>query len=296
MNERIKSIYAKLYENSISCTKEKLAEEFKITTKSIENTIKEYKEDIIYDKKLKRYRFVSLLPKYITYKVFYNIFKDSIADEFIKDDFLAINNSINNTNDLIMIETDKLSDIVKKIIKFTIAINDNCILKVEYSGNGKDTEFKYIQPNTILSNGFSYFCYITYDELNKKDVGQSRTFKFTNMKSIEQISYVNNTIFKQDKIGTVFGSFQQDKYITLVFNRISGDFFKSNNMFNNPKYEIVVGLGSDNVIVKMYYNNIYKEVVKTIQQWMPNIRIHDSDPLKDKIYEIIKSNYEDLFK
>jgi hypothetical protein len=44
-----------------------------------------YDLEIIFDKTLERYRFNTLLPKYIPYKVFYKLFQDSIVNNIIKD-------------------------------------------------------------------------------------------------------------------------------------------------------------------------------------------------------------------
>lgn len=52
-----------------------------------------------------------------------------------------------------MIETNKLSNITQKIIMFNIAMNDNCILDIEYSKPGSsEIENKFVQPNTIFTN------------------------------------------------------------------------------------------------------------------------------------------------
>lgn len=291
MTERVKKIYIKLYENCMGCTKEKLANEFDVTIKTIENTLKPYSDDIKYDKQLKRYRFNSLLPQYIPYKTFYNIFKNSINEKFLREDFFTIDKLINETNDLFMIETFSLSEFSKKIIMFTIALNDNCVLKVEYTGNAKESEEKYIRPRTILCNAFSYFCFVTYDEKNEKNVGEMRTFKFQNIEHIVADRYVTDEIFKQEKQGNVFGEYKKDKFIVLSFDRVSGDFFKSSNLFNNPAYEIV-DIDKDTIKVKMYYNNLKKEVIKTIQQWMPHIKIDKDEPLKQDIEKIITENYK----
>lgn len=298
VNERVKIIYAKLYKNSSSCTKEILASEFSVTIKTIENTLKPYLDDeIVYDKKLKRYRFNTLLPKYIPYKVFLNLFENSINYKFLREDFFIIDNLINITNDLFMIDTTKLSEMSKKIIMFTLAINDNCVLKVEYAKNAHGMEIKYIKPRKVLSNSFTYFCYVTYDERNGKDINQTRTFKFQNMGKIESIKYATNEIFKQDKQGNIFGEYQRDKYVTLILDKVSGSFFRSSDLFNNPAYEIIDeyntienNLGDTKIKMKMYFNNLEIEVIKIIQQWMPHIKIDSEDPLKNEIEKIIIKN------
>ena len=131
MNERIKTIYTYLYEKSEYCTKAKLANILGVNPKTIENTLKPLIDEIIFDKTLERYRFNTLLPKYIPYKVFYKLFQDSIVNNIIKDDFLRIEETIDSSENALMIETNKLSNITQKIIMFNIAMNDNCILDIE---------------------------------------------------------------------------------------------------------------------------------------------------------------------
>lgn len=290
MNERIKDIYLKLYENTILCTKENLAAEYNVTIKTIENTLKPYSEEIVYDKKLKRYRFVNLLPKYIPYKIFFNIFKDSIIDKFVREDFFTIDNLINNDNDLFMIETEKLSDMTKKIIMFNLAINNNILIKMEYTKNAEEAYFRWIKPHTIFQDGFSYYCFATYDKKNPKDIGITKTFRFDNMKKVILEEYLENEILKKDIKGNKFGEYNKNQYVILIFNKISGSFFTSTGLFLKPEYEVILGLNSDNVTVKMYYNDLNLEVVSMLQRWMPQIKIHPDDPKKKEIENQIGNN------
>jgi len=292
MTNRVKEIYIKLYEDSSFCTKENLANHFGVTLKTIENSLNTIPE-IEYDKKLKKYKFSNLLPPYIPYRIYYDIFKDAISNEDLKKDFFIID-KFYYQDDIFMIETAQLSQFSQKVIMFYLAINNNGILEVEYTGNSKGKEIKYIQPNTLFSTGFDYCCFITYDERNLKDVGETRTFKFSNIGNIALVEYSTNKIFKQDKQGNLYGEYKKDQYVTLTFDRVSGDFFKSSKMFEKQEYEVVVGIDSDNIIVKMYYNNLDREVVKLIQQWMPHIKIHANEPLKKTIESKIKSNFEAL--
>lgn len=292
MTTRVKEIYIKLYEDSAFCTKENLANYFGVTLKTIENSLNAVSE-IEYDKKLKKYRFSNLLPSYIPYRIYYDIFKDAISNEDLKKDFFIID-KFYYQDDIFMIETAQLSQFSQKVIIFYLAINNNSILKVEYTGNSKAKEIKYIQPNTLFSTGFDYCSFITYDERNIKDVGETRTFKFSNIGNITLVEYSTNKIFKQDKKGNVYGEYKKDKYVTLIFDRVSGDFFKSSKIFNKQEYEVVVGIDSENIIVKMYYNHLDGEVVKLIQQWMPHIKIHTEEPLKETIESKIKHNLAEL--
>ena len=292
MNERVKDIYLKLYENNILCTKENLASEYDVTIKTIENTIKSYSDEIIYDRKLKRYRFANLLPKYIPYKTFYNIFKESINDKFLREDFFIIDNLINNDNDLFMIETEKLSEMSKKIIMFTIAINNNCVIKTEYASNGEEAYFRWMKPHTVFQDGFSYYCFATYDKRNSKDVGITKSFRFDKIGKIELVEYLENEILKKDMKGNKYGEYNKNQYVILIFNKTSGSFFESSGLFSKPEYEVIVGLNSENVTVKMYYNNLNLEVISMLQRWMPNIKVHPDDPRKEEIENKIKENLE----
>jgi len=298
MNERIKVIYTYLYENSEYCTKAKLANIFNVNPKTIENTLKSLNDEIIFDKTLERYRFNTLLPKYIPYKVFYKLFQDSIVNNIIKDDFLRIEETIDSSENLLMIETNKLSNITQKIIMFNIAMNDNCILNIEYSKPGSsEIENKFIQPNTIFTNGFTYYCYITYDEKNKKNIGEQRTLAFSSIGNIKADTYITNKTFKIEQKGNAFGPFSKEKYILLEFDRISSGFFQRERMFDFGQYEIIeMDFETGIYIVKMYYNNLDIEVMKIIQQWMPHISIHPTDKNRNLIYEKIKTNFLELDK
>lgn len=294
MNERVKDIYLKLYENSISCTKDKLSEEFDVTTKTIENTLKPHADDIVYDKQLRRYRFNNLLPKYIPYKIFFNLFKDSINNKFLREDFFTIDNLINKTNELFMIETNKLSDISKRIIMINTAINDNCVIEITYTSIGKETEQKTMEPHKIFSDNFNYYFYATYNHRHYKDVGVTKTFNFNSkgMGDIKPIEYLHNTILKKDIKGNKYGEFSKMDNIILIFDKISGSFYKNSGLFDKPEYEVILGLDSNNVTVKMHYGDLEKEVVKTIQQWMPHIKVHNDDPKKEEVNEIIEKNFK----
>jgi hypothetical protein len=294
MIERVKEIYLKLYRESYSCTKNKLKDYFKVTEKTIENTLKPYSKVIIYDKQLKRYRFTKLLPDFIPYEVFYEIFSESIANSTIKKDFLKIKNLFMQENEgIVMISTSDLSDFAKKIIMFTIAINDNNILKIEYTKNGDQKEIKFIKPHTIICNGFTYYCYASYEKRNEENVDSIRTFEFNRIGNIESLEFLSDEIFKIEQNGNAFGPYEKNKYIVLEFDRMSTDFFRKSNIFQNSTYEIM-DINENTLIAKMYYNSLEIEVVKLIQQWMPHIKISDDDENKSKVYKIIKDNFEKL--
>jgi hypothetical protein len=192
-----------------------------------------------------------------------------------------------------MIETSKLSKIAQRIIMFSIAMNDNCMLNIEYTKPGSnEIENKFVQPNTIFTNGFTYYCYVTYDEKNKKDVGKQRTLAFTRIGNIKANTYITNKVFKIEQKGNAFGPFNKENYVLLEFDRLSSSFFQMEKMFDSGQYEIIeMDMKTGIYIVKMYYNNLEIEVLKIIQQWMPHIKVHPTDENKDLIYENIKRNY-----
>lgn len=289
---RIQEIYLKLYQNPIFCTKDNLAEEYEVTTKAIENSLNKF-DEIIYDKQQKRYRFKELLPPFIPYKVFYDLLNTSIGNENLRNDFAAIDKLMHKKNEIFFLETSNLSQLTKNIIMLSIAIENNCVVKIEYEKSFNNIEYKYIKPNTLFNSSFGdYSIYATYDSRNEKDIGEERTFKLQKIINIESVEYINNEVFKKNKIGNVFGEYKKDQYVTLVFDKASSNFFNSTGQFDNGQYEVVIGLGTDSVIVKMHYNNLDMEVVKILQQWMPHIKIHDAEPNKEKIFNAIVKNFQ----
>ena len=289
MNERIIKIYKALY-GSMQCTKENLKNYLKVSSvKTVENNIKDI-EDIEYDIKIRKYRFKNLLPKYIPNEVFFDIFKESIVNKLLKNDFILLEKDISSLKTKDMINTSELSNLAKKIIMFKNAIKSNCVLKVEYKKAGCEIESKYIQPNTIFFNSFTYYAFITYDKRNEKDIGKERTFAFNAIGKIEEDEYLNNVSFQKVQTGNAFGTFKKDKYVLLNLNQQSANFFKREILFNNDAFELIdEELDGNSITVKMYYTS-YFEVVKIIQQWMPNIKIQNNLELREKVYSDIKSN------
>lgn len=189
MENRIKNIYQNLYNSPRS--KEYFASLFNVSTKTIENTISNYKDDIIYDRRISSYCFKNLLPKYISYESFFKLFKDSIGNNIIKNDFIDIGKIMSQAEfNFSMIDTSTLSDLAQKIVLCNIAINHNCVIEVNYSGNRKPKEIKYIRPHTIISTGFTYYLYVSYDKKNKKDVGEYRSFGFNGIGTINHYEYL----------------------------------------------------------------------------------------------------------
>lgn len=293
MNERMIKIYQALYAKD-NCTKEKLMEYLGVSSiKTVENNIKSL-DEITYDLKLRKYRFIELLPTYIPNESFFNIFKNSIVNKLLRNDFFLLKEDISSLKTNTMIKTSELSSLAQKIIMFYNAINNNCILKVEYKKYNSDLGYKYIKPNTIFSNGFTYYAYITYAKENKVNIDETRTFAFNAIGKIEPIEYVGNENFQKEEKGNAFGSFKKDKYVILNLHKQSANFFKREMLFNNDAFELInEELGGESITVKMYYNNEF-EIVKIIQQWMPEITIQNNIDLRNKVYSIISSNFSRL--
>lgn len=293
MNERVIKIYKALYSN-VECTKEYLKNYLEVSSiKTVENNIKDI-DDVVYDIKLRKYRFKELLPKYIPNEVFFEIFQSAIVNKLLENDFSLLKKDISSLHTNEMIKTSELSNLAKKIIQFNNAIKDNCILKVKYKKVEKKLEEKYIKPNTIFSTGFTYYAYVTYDKLNKIDIGEQRTFAFNSIGDIEAIEYIPDGNFKIDQKGNAFGSFKKDKFVILNMDRKSADFFKREMLFNNDAFEMVdEELEGESITVKMYFNDKL-EVVKLVQQWMPRITIQSSEEIKKIVYEQIKNNMVNL--
>lgn len=295
MDKRIKSIYSELYTGSKK--KKYLSELFDVTPKTIENTISKANEDITLDKTLGGYRFNTLLPKYIPHTVFFKLFQDSIGNQIIKNDFLSLSKLINQKEniDLPMIPTSGLSNLAQKIIMVEIAINTNCILKIDYLGNSKPLESKYIKPHKVIATGFTYYLYGSYDGRNEKNVGEFRSLAFNGIHSLSPIEYVKGESFSMEGIGNAYGLINKEKHITLKLEAASANFFKREGQFNKESFDFISEEIDGSVVMKMYYNNI-QEVVKLIQSWMPLITIHDNPTITDEVYNIIIENTRKLTK
>lgn len=293
MENRIKRIYHELYKTPRS--KEYFASLFEVSTKTIENTINNYQDDIIYDKKLSSYRFVNLLPKYISYESFFKLFENSIGNNIIKNDFIDIGKKINQSNiaNYPMIETSSLSNLAQKIISCDIAINHNCILQINYTGNSKPNEIKYIKPHTIISTGLTYYLYCSYDEINKKDVGEFRSLGFNGMAEITPYEYKKDAKFRIEQTGNAYGLYERDRFVTLKLMPYCANFFKREGLFQKENFDFLVEDQDGSIHINMYYNNI-QEIISLLQQWMPQISIQNNIELKNEVYSKIQSNFEKL--
>lgn len=287
MEARKIGIYNMLFEQL--CTKQDLADKFDVSIKTIENTIKTC-DDIVYSKKLGSYHFNELLPNYISYHNYFMLFQDGLSNPILKKDFARITSQLSSSLNEIMIKTEKLSSLSKKIIQANIAINHNCILRVEYTGNNKPKEEKFIQPKQIYTDGSIYYLAVTYDKRNKEKIGENRQLAFNGIESLESIEYLKDVIFKSDGISNAFGNYENAKVITLELRNAAANFFKREGLFENNNFRFLSELSTNEIRVEMRYN--YKlEVVKLVQQWLPQIIIVDDSVEAQDILKDIKDNY-----
>lgn len=289
MSKRKNAIYNKLFLQL--CTKQFLADEFSVTTKTIENTIKGCK-DIVYSKKLGAYHFENLLPQQISYQNYFSIFKNNLSNNILKKDILTITKNLSSKLDEIMIETEFLSPLSKKIIQMSIAINHNCIVKLSYEGNSKPLEKKYIQANQIITSNTSstYYLYATYDKRNKKSIGSMRTLAFNSITHIEPIEYLKDVKFKTTHDGNEFGLYNEGKQITLSLTDVAAHYFKREGLFENRNFKFISEDTDHTIEIEMVYNSRI-EVVKLLQQWMPQITIKSKSDETKEILKDITNNY-----
>lgn len=288
MNKRIQRIYIELYKKP--CTKQYFSELFSITSKTIENTVKTI-DEIIYDKQIAAYRFIDLLPQYIPYKIFLILFEDSIYNQLIKNDFQSIGRKLNV--DIPMFSTNNLSSLSKKIIRVTLALNHSCILKIKYKSM-KGIETKYIRPHKIVSTEFTYYLLASYDERNKKNIGEMRSYAFNAMLSLEPLTYLKNNNFKIEQSGNAYGFISKDSYLTLKLEERSANFFKREGQFNKTNFDFLSEEADGTIVVKMYYNNI-DEIVRLVQSWMPQITILEDSEIVNEVYNKIEESHN-IFK
>lgn len=293
MQERKIKIYNELFLQI--CSKQYLAEKFDVTTKTIENTIKSC-DDIVYSKKLGAYHFKDLMPSYISYQNYFDLFKENLSNLILKKDMIKSINSLGQDLNSIMVETEQLSDLSKKIIQLNTAINHNCVLKVTYKrGDQTNREEYYIQPNNIITFESIFYLYFTYCKKNKNNSGvERRPFAFNSINDIEAVEYMKNTIFKINKIGNGFGFFENaSKQVTLKLTGASAHFFKREGLFNNPYYRFISEESNGNIEMIMTYNHQI-EVIKLVQQWMPLISVVNDSEDSQKIIDGIERNYKEF--
>ena len=214
MQERKIKIYNELFLQI--CSKQYLAEKFDVTTKTIENTIKSC-DDIVYSKKLGAYHFKDLMPSYISYQNYFDLFKENLANPILKKDMIKSIDSLGEDLNSIMVETKQLSELSKKIIRANIAINHQCILKIYYPREGTPERDKYIKPKQIITFDSIYYLTFEYDKRNKTKGLEERPFAFNGIQTMEEVEYLKDAEkFRTNYIGNSFGTVDEaNKKVTL---------------------------------------------------------------------------------
>lgn len=292
MSKRKDSIYNELFIQI--CSKKFLADKFSVSTKTIENTIKEC-NDITYSKRLGAYHFKELLPKQISYQNYFLIFKNNLSNNILKKDILTITKNINSNLDDIMIETSSLSPLSKKIIQITIAINHNCITKLSYEGNNKPKEEKFIQANQIITSNTSatYYLYATYDKKNKKNIGEMRILAINSITHIEPFEYLKDENLKTTYDGNEFGLYNEGTKVMLSLTHAAAHYFKREGLFENKNFKFISEDSNHTIEMEMIYNHKI-EVVKLLQQWMPQITMKNDSDNTQEILDDITNNYNNF--
>jgi hypothetical protein len=298
--KQITQILKELYH--LPTGKEKLAELLNVkTTKTIENNILKYNKmeettdkEIIYDMKLRKYRFNISLPSFVPSNIIFTYMSKHINNTYIKDDFIDVlhyvENDTKNKCDTTLIPTQKLSPLLQKIIQVELALKYNMSIKMDYLGNRGDLEIKYIKPHHIYFNGYTHYLYASYHEDNIVNIGEMRTFSLNGIKSLEFHKLEDETLSRKI-IGNAWG-----EYTNSIILHISGSaaiYFRRENIFNDSQFDLMSLEDDNSLIVKMHYKN-ENDIINLMQKWMPNITIHKHSEVSDRIYQKIKENYVDL--
>ena len=296
MTKRKTTIYNQLF-NKI-CSKAQLAKACgDVSIKTIENTIKTC-DDIVYRKKLGAYHFKDLLPSQISYQNYFDLFRDNLSNPILKKDMIKIINDIGADLNQIMIKTDKLSTLSKKIIKANIAINHNCIIKIYYPRANTPKEDKYIKPKQIITFDSIYYLDFEYDKRNRAKGLETRPFAFNGIQRLEEVEYIQEgKSFRTNKIGNSFG-YAEDakKRVTLKLKGHASYFFMREGLFESPYYNFIkVDSTGSRVEMEMIYNNDI-EVIKLVQQWMPLIFVVNDSTNAQNILKKIEKNYSELME
>ncbi|BDY14006.1 helix-turn-helix transcriptional regulator [Hydrogenimonas cancrithermarum] len=293
MENRIKGIYEALYEGVKN--KQYFAQRYNVTTKTIENTVAKTEGDVIYDRKLGGYRFAFLLPKYIPHDLLVELLQNSIGNETAKHDFLTLSRLLKEREGvhLPMIPTSLVSSLTRKLIMLEVAIRSNCVIKVNYVGNEKPMEEKYIRPHRINTSENSYYLYGSYDARNKKNIGEYRSFAVNSMHDIAPVEWVKGESFFMEGTGNAYGVITKERFVMLKLTGNSANYFKRERQFSKEQFDFIAEETDGTVLMKMYYNNL-QEVIKLVQQWMPHMIVDESAPERTEVYAAIKANFDKL--
>ncbi|MEJ2496034.1 MAG: WYL domain-containing protein [Sulfurovaceae bacterium] len=295
MNNRLKNILLELYKNPKS--KDDFINLFKVSSRTIADDIAKYNkevknEEIIYDINIRKYRFDTLLPKKIPSYTILQFLENSIGNSILNDDYKEIIESI-DTDDIPVIDTDRLSPLFKNIIMVQVSFVINAVLKIDYVGLKQKIETKWIRPRTLINVGNSYYLNALYDDENHSNAGEERSFSLIGIQSMEIFKIEDKEILYKDEEGNAWGLYKKDQYITLKLKDNAASFFKREKMTNKKPFEFISEGPDGSVLVKMFYNK-EQEIIQIIQKWMPNITLLKNTELSKIIYSKIKENFVDF--
>jgi len=295
MNNRLKKILLELYKSPKG--KKDFSTLYKVSDRTISDDMAKYNEevkneDIIYDINLKKYRFNTLLPKKIPSYTLLKYLQSNINDTILNDDYNDIVESI-NTDDVAVIDTDRLSPLLQNIIRVQVSFVINAILEIEYFGLKQKLETKWIRPRTLINTGVSYYLNAIYDEKNSSNQGEERSFSLKGIQSMKIFEIEDKEILHLDGEGNAWGLFNKNKYITIKLVNEAAFFFKREKIANKKPFEFISEEPDGSVLINMYYND-EQEIVQIMQRWMPYITILKESDLSERIYSIIRNNFVSL--
>lgn len=267
-------------------SKDELASALNVSTKTIENRVKNLSEIIKYSKKLEGYIFTDLLPKYISPKIVFKHIFAELENANLESEFKGLFDEYFCSQEK-LIDTSKLSNLNQKIIMLNHAINHDILLSCEYKNKRK-----IIQANQLKVSNSKRYLYITYDKKNGENAGEHRTFALNSMKDIKPLEYVKNGNFKNTKSGNAFGYAEGKESVVLYLKNEAASFFKR----EKPKsYNFRFLSEDDNGIeIEFFYSPKSVELESFIASWLPLISIKDNTELATKIYENIQNNLNEL--
>lgn len=288
-------IYEQLYKKPRA--KHYFAEKLSLSTKSIENITKEFREDVIYDRKLGKYRFASVLPAFVPTSVFMHLLGLVVGNEHIREDVANVTpllRYVGGSEDHGMIPTSILCPLFQRIISGYLAIGSNAILKISYKSPGKSSEYKYIKPHTIATDNGIFYLHASYDKRNKKDIGEHRVFSFSRMISLEAVEFDKDEIFLVEKEAGAYGYIDEgSKEIKVLLSPQVADIFKKEKKFKSSRFTFIDEDERGNITASIKYANIM-EVERLIQEWMPHIKIletaEENENTKKELFRKIREN------
>lgn len=284
MNIKIVQIY-NLVLNGLK-TKNELAKILNVTTKTIENYMKQINSEIKYSKKLGKYHFIELLPKKITYSFIQTLIIDNFNNQILQHDYNFIQQSFTQKYDD-LIETKHLSEQLKNLIIFNIAINHNITLSINYKLNEK----KIIQPNQIIKIKDLYYVYVTYDKRNKININEERTLCMIDISDISFVEYSQILVYKMNFKGNEYGKYSSNKYILLTLTGDAATFFKRNKI-TYLKWDFISESNDTKFLyIKLFYNTEI-EIKRLIQQWLPYISFTERNSITRKILNEIQNDIQ----